>query len=120
MTELLENRVIGFLGLCMRAGRIISGQEACVDLVRRDAAALVLLDAGASENTHKRIADACHSHGVPMWCLREGALGQAIGKRGRMVIALEAGGMAQNLLSMLDEEPKLSIVKPQERFHISK
>ena len=44
MTQQVENRVIGFLGLCMRAGRIISGQEACVDLIRRGEAALVLLD----------------------------------------------------------------------------
>ena len=107
MTEQVENRVIGFLGLCMRAGRITSGQEACVDLIRRDEAALVLLDGGASENTRKRILDACHSHSVPVWALGDGALGQAIGKRGRMVIALKEDGMAQNLLSMLESEPQL-------------
>ena len=107
MNEQTENRVIGFLGLCMRAGRITSGQEACVDLIRRKEAALVLLDGGASENTKKRITDACHSHDVPGWCLSENALGQAIGKRGRMVIALKDDGMARNLLSMLESEPQL-------------
>ena len=107
MTEQMENRVNGFLGLCMRAGRIISGQEACVDLVRREEAALVRLDGGASENTRKRILDACHSHSVPVWALGEGALGQAIGKSGRMVIALKMDGMAQNLLSMLGGEQRL-------------
>ena len=107
MTEQIENRVIGFLGLCMRAGRIISGQEACVDLIRREEAALVLLDGSASENTRKRILDACHSHSVPAWELGNGALGRAIGKRGRMVIALKPDGMAQNLLSMLEGAQRL-------------
>ena len=107
MTEQIENRVVGFLGLCMRAGRITSGQEACVDLIRRGEAALVLLDGSASENTRKRIVDACHSHSVPVWALENGALGQAIGKRGRMVIALKPDGMAQNLLSMLQSEEQL-------------
>ena len=45
MTEMIENRVTGFLGLCMRAGRIISGQEACVDLIRSGECALALMDA---------------------------------------------------------------------------
>lgn len=107
MTQQVENRVVGFLGLCMRAGRIISGQEACVDLIRREEAALVLMDATASENTQKRITDACHSHQTPLWMLSEGSLGAAIGKRGRMVIALKDDGMAQNLLSLLKEELQL-------------
>ena len=107
MNEQIENRVISFLGLCMRAGRIISGQEACVDLVRQNEAALVLMDAGASDNTRKRLTDACHSHGAPLYELSDGALGQAIGKKGRMVVALKNDGMAQKLLTALEGEPRL-------------
>lgn len=107
MREQIENRVTSFLGLCMRAGRITSGQEACVDLIRRQEAALVLLDGSASDNTRKRIIDACHSHDAPAWELSANALGQAIGKRGRMVIALQDDGMAQNLLNLLKDEERL-------------
>jgi len=107
MTGQIENQVINFLGLCMRAGRIISGQEACVDLARQEQAALVLMDAGASENTRKRIADACHSHSVPLYELSKGTLGHAIGKKGRMVVALRADGMAQKLLTLLQSEQAL-------------
>ena len=107
MREQIENQVINFLGLCMRAGRIVSGQEACVDLARQEEAALVLIDAGASENTRKRITDACHSHNVPLYELSEDALGCAIGKKGRMVVALKADGMAQKLLTLLQNEPKI-------------
>ena len=107
MTEQIENQVISFLGLCMRAGRIIRGQEACVDLARQEQAALVLMDAGVSENTRKRISDACHSHNVPLYELTEGALGHAIGKKGRMMVALKPDGMAQKLLSLLKDEQRL-------------
>lgn len=68
MTESVENHAASFLGLCMRAGRLVIGQSACVELIRQNGAALVLLDAGASENTRKRIADGCHSHGAPGIC----------------------------------------------------
>ena len=107
MNEQIENQVVSFLGLCMRAGRITSGQEACVDLSRQEQAALVLMDAGVSENTRKRITDACHSHSVPLYELTEGQLGWAIGKKGRMVVALKADGMSQKLLSLLANEQRL-------------
>ena len=107
MTEQIENQVMNFLGLCMRAGRVISGQEACVDLARQEQAALVLMDAGVSENTRKRISDACRSHNVPLYELTEGALGHAIGKKGRMMVALKPDGMAQKLLSLLKDEQRL-------------
>ena len=107
MTEQIENQVISFLGLCMRAGRVISGQEACVDLARQEQVALVLMDAGVSENTRKRISDACRSHNVPLYELTEGALGHAIGKKGRMMVALKPDGMAQKLLSLLKDEQRL-------------
>ena len=70
-------------------------------------AAIVLLDGGASENTQKRIIDACHSHPTPLYSVSEGALGHAIGKKGRMVICLKEGGMATKLLTMLKDEPRL-------------
>jgi len=107
MTELTENRVISFLGLCMRAGRIISGQEACVDLIRQGQAALALMDASASDNTRKRLTDACRSHDVALYELSAGTLGAAIGKKGRMVIALRPDGMSQKILSMLENEQRL-------------
>ena len=107
MTEQIENQVINFLGLCMRAGRITSGQEACVDLARQEEAALVLMDAAASENTRKRITDACHSHDIPLYEVSEGELGRAIGKKGRMVVAMKADGMAQKLLTLLKDQQRL-------------
>ncbi len=88
MNEDAQNRAASFLGLCMRAGRLAIGQSACVELIRQDGAALVLLDAGASENTRKRI-------------------GHAIGRRGCMVCALRPDGMADKLLGLLSGEERL-------------
>ena len=107
MREQIANQVVSFLGLCMRAGRIVSGQEACVDLARQEEAALVLMDAAVSENTRKRITDACHSHNVPLYEISEGELGRAIGKKGRMMIAMKMDGMAQKVLTLLKDEPRL-------------
>ena len=102
-----EKRALTFLGLCMRAGQPLSGQEACVSAVRDGQAALVLLDEGASANTKKRLTDACHSHDTPLYPIQTGALGRAIGKAGRMVVALPKGGMAEKLGELRKNHPQL-------------
>lgn len=107
MTEEAEKRATGFLGICMRAGQLLSGQEACVDAVRREAARIVLLDEAASPNTLKRLRDACRTHGVPLYALSAGTLGRRIGREGRVVVALNEGGMAEKLLELVKDEPRL-------------
>ena len=42
------NRALGSLGLAMKAGRVQSGEENCLKLVKAGAAFLLLIDAGAS------------------------------------------------------------------------
>ena len=96
MNETAEERALSFLGLCMRAGQVVSGQEACVAAIRSGESALALLDAGASENTLKRVE-------VPLYRISPGSLGHAIGKPGRMVISVPAGRMAEKLLTYFQE-----------------
>ncbi len=105
MTEDVQARVCGFLGLCTRAGQAVFGQEACVDAVRKKTVAVVLLDAGCSENTCKRFWDACQTHEIPLYALAEGKIASAVGKDGPKVAAVRRGGMADKLLSLLREEP---------------
>ena len=94
-----ETRALQLLGLCMRAGQIVSGQEACVSAVRNGDAAVVLVDESASENTRKRMTDACQSHDTPLFFITADELGHAIGKPGRMVVALSKGSMGEKVLS---------------------
>ena len=76
MNHEIESRVTSFLGLCLRAGRLTTGQEACVELIRRGGAALALV-------------------------------GHSIGKPSRMTVAVAPDGMADRLLEMLRDQPRL-------------
>ena len=102
-----EARALTFLGLCMRAGKLVSGQDACVTAIRGGAAAIALLDEDASSNTRKRMMDACHHYSVPLYQVSRDALGRAIGKSGRMAAILPPGGMAQKMLDLFGEQPQL-------------
>ena len=108
MTEQTANQLKGFLGLCGRAGQVTLGQDACVQAVRGEAAALVLMDEHSAPTTRKRFSDSCASHHVPLYSVPKDLISQALGKDGRMTVTVKRGRMAQKLFELLREEVPLS------------
>ena len=96
------NRMLNMLGLCMRAGKLLSGEKACVQAIRSGAACAVVLDKAAAKNATKAVTDACRWHDVPLILAPENELGYAIGKPGRMVAAITDPSFADRILQ-LDE-----------------
>ena len=93
-------RMLNMLGLCMRAGKIISGEKACVQAVRMGGACAVVLDSAAAKNAVKSVTDACTYHEVPLVTAPADELGYAIGKSGRMVAAITDPSMADRILEL--------------------
>jgi ribosomal protein L7Ae-like RNA K-turn-binding protein len=104
LTEREAMKIRGFLGLCYRAGQVILGQDACVEAIRRKAAALILLDESSTDVSKKRFRNACLSHHVPLYGVPEGLIAQALGKDGRMAAAVRPGTMAQKLKELVQHE----------------
>ena len=92
------NRMLNMLGLCMRAGKIISGEKACVQAVRMGSACVVIMDRAAAKNAVKAVTDSCTFYEVPLIYAPEDELGYAIGKPGRMVAAITDPSMAGRIL----------------------
>lgn len=93
-------RMLNMLGLCMRAGKLITGEKACLQAVRTGGACAVLLDAGAAKNASKSVTDACAYHEVPLAEVPADELGYAIGKPGRMVAAITDPSFADRILEL--------------------
>lgn len=96
------NRMLNMLGLCMRAGRLVSGEKACVQAIRAGGACVVILDAAAARNAVKSVSDACAFRNVPLLTAPENALGDAIGKPGRMVVAITDPSFADRILKLAE------------------
>ena len=111
MTEQTLHQLRGFLGICGRAGQVTMGQDACVDAVRAESAALVFMDEGCAPTTRKRFSDSCASHKVPLYGVPSGFIAQALGKDGRMTVTVKRGRMAQKLFELLKDETPLSGAK---------
>lgn len=101
---MVENPLIGLLGLAMRSGQLVSGAERALEDVRQKRAGLLILDEAASQNTVKRLTDACQTHRVRFLRLPENLLGQAIGKPGTMAATLLPGGICDKFQGIWDDQ----------------
>ncbi|MBQ9696494.1 MAG: ribosomal L7Ae/L30e/S12e/Gadd45 family protein [Oscillospiraceae bacterium] len=95
-----EQKVRSYMGLSVRAGQAVFGEDACLKNVRNKQCVCLLLDGGASPNTVDRYESACTRAGVPLFTLPPGLLGAATGKPG-MAMAMKPGGLANQLMGLL-------------------
>lgn len=60
------NNELSLLGLAMRAGKVLSGDELVLKAIRSQEATLVVLAGDASDNTQKKFRDKCGSYSIPL------------------------------------------------------
>lgn len=92
------------LGIAMRAGALSLGETGVLKAIAKGKAALVLVDAGASENTRKMYADSCAYYGARLLYTAPGRLGAAVGRGGRMSAAVAPGPLAEKLAKLAEAE----------------
>lgn len=94
--------VSNFLGIGMRAGTVISGEESCKKALKASVF-LVIVAKDASPNTIKMFTDKCRFYNIPLRIIgTKEELGTSIGKRYRAVVAIKDKKFAMALLKLID------------------
>lgn len=78
-----QDRLLGALGMCRRAGKLICGTPlVCTELRKGTLVCAVLAASDASDNTKKKLSDKCKYYGVALYTLPYKAedLASAVGK----------------------------------------
>jgi len=84
-----NDKVLSSLGMAMRAGKVMTGDEIVEKAIRAGKAKLVIIASDASDNTKKKFSDKCNSYDVKLvFTHNRESLGRAIGKFDRVVIAI--------------------------------
>lgn len=97
-------KALSNLGLAMRAGKLVTGDEAVLKAVRSAEAKLVILAADASDNTQKKFRDKCGTYDIPLVITMDReTLGASIGKESRVVLAVTEQGFADMIARRLEE-----------------
>ena len=60
------NKFFSLLGLCKRAGKLVAGEVAAEQAVRKKQAYLLILAQDASKNTKKKFTNKCKHYDVPI------------------------------------------------------
>ncbi|SCT04638.1 L7Ae/L30e/S12e/Gadd45 family ribosomal protein [Staphylococcus caeli] len=102
-----KEKIVNFLGLAMRAGKVKTGESVILNDLKKNKLKLVIIATDASENTTKVIQNKCESYHISLRIFGTRAeLGQALGKAERVNIGITDQGFAKKLLSMIDEYRK--------------
>ena len=98
------DKVLSFLGLAMKAGKVASGEYATEKAVKEGKAGVVLVAGDASENTKKKFRNMCEFYKVPIYFYGDkDTLGHAMGKEFRASLAVTDLGFADGIRRKLDQ-----------------
>ena len=96
------NKVLGYLGLANRAGKLRNG-HVVTDLVRRNQAKVVLYASDASDRTKKQISDKCSYYRVPCYeFLDSETISAAIGGQNMKIVAVTDASFASAIVGELE------------------
>ncbi len=98
----MQDRLYNAIGLCMKAGKAQSGAVAAEKAIRSGRAKSVLIEKTASEATLSQYAAMCENNHIPLY--RVDAVGEAIGKPGRIVMAVTDGAFQKMIEGVLPRD----------------
>ena len=100
-----NDKVLAYLGLATRAGKIQSGEFSTEKSVKADKAAMVIVAEDASNNTKKKFTNMCTFYKVPIYIYgTKETLGASIGRELRASLALEDTGFCNAIKKQIDSE----------------
>ena len=99
-----NNKVLSYVGLATKAGKIASGEFLTEKSVKERKAYLVIVADDASDNTKKMFTNMCTHYNVPIYFMEDKvALGHAMGKQFRASLAILDKGFADAIIKQLDK-----------------
>lgn len=98
-----NNRVLGLLGLCTKAGAICFGSDATIDLITKRKLKLVIVANDASDRTKRNIEFICKNNNVKIYFYSEiEELSKAIGKKNKAVIGVKNENFAKQIEKIIN------------------
>lgn len=100
---MIENKVLGLLGLATRAGKIAFGTESVLENIENKKAKLVIVAEDSSDRTKRNFEYKCEENKIPFRVFGsiEG-ISKSIGKPNKAVVALKDSNFSKEILKIID------------------
>lgn len=98
-----NNRILGLIGLCTKAGKICFGTDACKDLILKGKVDLVIVANDASDRTKRNFEFVCNNNNTRICFFGTiDELSKAIGKNNKAVIAIKNKEFANQIEKIIN------------------
>jgi len=95
---LINNKVLGLLGISTKAGQLIFGTDSCMEAIKNKKIHIVILADDASDRTKKHFVEVCKQYDVPIAIYSNIAeLSKSIGKVNKAVIGIKDKNLANEI-----------------------
>lgn len=94
-----DEKLRGAIGLAMRAGKCISGREACLSAIKANSAKLIIIDDNASKNTYDEWSHISDIKRLRLITLK--GLDWAIGRPDKKIAVITDNGFVKMIESLL-------------------
>lgn len=96
------NKVYGLLGICAKAGEIVSGTDITIENIEKKKAKLVIVAEDCSEKTIKNMKFICEKNEVPIHIFGKiDDISKSIGKSNRGVIGIKNENLAKEIVKKI-------------------
>lgn len=100
---MINNKILGLLGLAMKAGKVSFGSDSVEENIVKKKVKLVIVSKDSSERTKKKFCDICKKYNIPI--IVDGDienLSKAIGKNNKAIIGIKDINFANSIQEKYD------------------
>lgn len=99
----MEKKINALFSLCMKAGKLTTGEFSCEQALRQNIACLVVVTEDASDNTKKKFINKAFFYQVPVLTYgKKQELSRCVGKENRAVYVITEKNLAKRVQEMID------------------
>lgn len=103
VAKMNTKKIYSWIGLCMRSGNLVSGDDTTLRSVKKNNTSLVIIAEDASENTKKLFRDKCSFRNIDYIIFgNKVEFGKSIGKSPRAVLGITDINMALQIKKLVD------------------
>lgn len=103
----MNSRIRSMLGLCMKAGKVVSGEFACEKTLQAGKGKLIIVAADASDNTKEKFMNKSKFYHIPvLFFSSKEEFGAALGKEIRATAVVMDDNFAAKIQTLIEEEEK--------------
>lgn len=98
-----NQRVLGLLGLCTKAGYICFGTDSCIDLIEKNKIKLIIVADDAADRTKKNFEFLCNKKDIRISIFGNITdISKAIGKTNKAVIGIKNTSLANQIYKIIN------------------